>query len=54
MRIFQLLQHTDIIKFDVEKLVDGFKRAFNADVVFELDDNFLVHESFEETVWFGY
>ena len=54
MRILQLLQHADIIELDVEELVHGFECAFDADVVFELDDDFLVHERFEETVWFGY
>ena len=48
MRILHLLQHLDIIQLDVEELVDGFEGAFDGDVVFELDGDFVVDEGFEE------
>lgn len=50
MRIFQLLQHLDIIQLDVQELVDGFEGAFDGDVVFELDGDLVVDEGFEEAV----
>ena len=48
MRILHLLQHLDIIQLNIEELVDGFKGAFDGDVVFELDGDFVVDEGFEE------
>ncbi len=48
MRIFNFLQHLNIIQLDVEELVDGFKGAFDGDVVFKLDGDFVVDEGFEE------
>lgn len=50
MRIFHFLKYLNIIQLDVEELVDGFQGAFDGDVVFELDGDFVVDEGFEEAV----
>ena len=50
MRIPHLLQHADIIKLDIQILIHGFQGAFDADVVLELNDDFLVDQCFEETM----
>lgn len=50
MRVFQLFEHRDVIQLDVEELVDRFQGAGDRDVVFELDGNRMVDESFKETV----
>ena len=50
MRILQLLHDLNIIELDIKELIDGFKDAFNGDVIFELDGDFVVDEGFEEAV----
>lgn len=48
MRVFQLFKYRDVVKLDVEKLVDGFQRAGDGDVVFELHGDRMVDEGLEE------
>ena len=50
MWVLDLLQDTNVVKLDVQVLIDGLKGAFNADVVLELDDHFLVDERLEEAI----
>ena len=50
MRVFIQIEDVDIIKLDVEVLVDRFQSAADADVIFQLDGDGLVGESFEEAV----
>lgn len=49
MRVFDLFHHTDIVKLDVEVLIDRLQRPADLDVVLELDRYFLVDKSLEET-----
>lgn len=37
MRVFEFVQHDDVVELDVEVLVHGFEGAADGDVVFELD-----------------
>jgi hypothetical protein len=37
VRVFQLVQHGDVVELDVQVLVDGFKGAADGNVVFKLD-----------------
>lgn len=37
MRVFELVQHGDVVELDVEVLVDGLEGAADGDVVLELD-----------------
>jgi len=37
VRVFELVQHGDIVELDVQVLVDGLEGAVDADVVFQLD-----------------
>lgn len=48
MRIIPLLNNSDIIEFDVQKLIDGLEGSANGEVVFEFDGYFVVDESLEE------
>jgi len=48
MWILQLINNRDIIKFDVEVLIDALEGAADGDVVFELDGHGGVDEGFEE------
>jgi len=48
MWILQLINHRNVIEFDVEVLVDALEGAADGDVVFELDGHGSVDESFEE------
>lgn len=50
MRIFIQIKHVDIVKLDVEVLVDRFQRAANANIVFEFDSDNVVRECLEEAV----
>ena len=50
MRVFIQIEDVDIIKLDVEVLVDRFQGAADTDVIFQLDGDGLVGESFEEAV----
>ena len=40
----------DVLKLDVEELIDGFECPFNCDVVLEFDGDFVIHKSLEEAV----
>jgi hypothetical protein len=48
MRILQLLNDGDVVKLDVEVLVDALERAAELDVVLELDGDLMVDERLEE------
>jgi hypothetical protein len=48
VRIFDLLEHLDVVELDVEVLVDALEDAADLDVVFELDRDLVVDEGFEE------
>ena len=50
MRVFIQIEDVDIVELDVEVLVDRFQGAADADVIFQLDGDGLVGESFEEAV----
>ena len=46
----RLVGNYDLIELDVEELVDGFEHARDAEVVLELDCDFVVDERFKETI----
>jgi len=48
MRVGQLVEHLDVLEFDVQELVDGTKSAFYRDVVFKFHSYLVVDEGFEE------
>lgn len=48
MRVFQLLHDLYIIELDIKELVNGFKNAFDRDIVLELNGHFMVDEGLEE------
>jgi len=50
MRIPHLLQNADIIQLDIQELIHGFQCSLHREIVLELDDDGLLHQSFEETV----
>lgn len=50
VRVFQLVEHDDIIEFNVEVLVDGFEGATDGNVVLQLDGHGLLGQGFEEAV----
>jgi hypothetical protein len=50
MWVFILLHNSNVIEFDVEKLVNGFEDSLDSKVVFELHRDFLVDQRFEEGV----
>ena len=42
MRVFQIVEHGDVVEFDIEVLVDGFEGAADGDVVFEFNGDGVV------------
>ena len=48
MRVLDLLDDLDVVKLNVEKLVDGLEGAADGDVVLELNGHFMVDEGFKE------
>lgn len=50
MRILDLVHHADVVKLDVQKLIDRLKRAADRYVVLELDSDGVVDEGFEEAI----
>ena len=48
--VLHLFHHRNVVQLDVEVLVDRFQGAADADVIFQLDGDGLVGESFEEAV----
>lgn len=48
MWILQLIEHGNVVEFDVEVLVNGFEGAADGNVVFELDGYGGVDQGFEE------
>ena len=48
MRILELLHHLNIIKLNVQVLIDALEYTFELYVVFELHSDFVVNEGFEE------
>ena len=48
MRIFELIQDSDVVELDVEILVNRFEGAADGDVVLQLDRHGLVGEGLEE------
>ena len=49
MWIPQLLQDANIVQLDIQVLIDWLECAFDADIVLELHDNFLIDQGLEET-----
>jgi hypothetical protein len=54
VRVVEFVQDLDVLKLDVEKLIDGFEGSFNCDVVLKFDGDFVVHKSLEEAVMWQY
>jgi len=50
MRIFQLFHNGNLIKFDVEELVDAFERTTDRNIVLEFHCDLMIHQRLEETV----
>jgi hypothetical protein len=50
MRVFYLLNNTNIIQLDIQILIHTLQRSSYLDVVLQLDCNFVIHKGFEETV----
>jgi hypothetical protein len=50
VRVVEFVQDLDVLKLDVEELINGFEGSFNCDVVLEFDGDFMVHKSLEEAV----
>lgn len=50
MRVFDFLNDLDIVKLDVEVLVDALERPADLDVVLELHRDLVVYERLEETM----
>ena len=48
MRILPLLHHRNIIELNIQELVNGLEDSGDAEVVFELDGDFVVDQGFEE------
>ena len=49
MRIFDLFYHSDIIELNVKILIHRLQCSTDLDVVFELNSDFMVDQSLEET-----
>jgi hypothetical protein len=43
VRVFYLVHHSDILELDVEVLVDTLERAFDRNIVLELDCDLVVN-----------
>lgn len=50
MRVLDKVQHLDIVKLDVQVLIDGLQDTTNADVVLELDSDGLVSQGLEKAI----
>jgi hypothetical protein len=48
MGVLELVNYLDVVKLNVEVLVDALERAADADVVLELDRHLVVDEGLEE------
>lgn len=48
MWIFVFIQDLNIVKFDVQVLIDGLESSSNRDVVFQLERYLVVDERLEE------
>ena len=48
MGVLQLLHDLYVIELDIKELVNGFKDAFNRDIVLEFNGHFVVDEGLEE------
>lgn len=48
VRVLELVEHDDVVEFDVQILVDGFEGAADGDVVLELHGHSLLGQGFEE------
>lgn len=48
MRVFEVIDHADVIEFDVEILVDALERTADLDIVLELDGNLMVDQCLEK------
>lgn len=49
MRVFQLLDHCNVVQLDVQILVHALQCAADGDVIFELNRDFVVDQRLEET-----
>ena len=50
MRIFQLFHNGNLIKFDVEELVDALERTTDRNIVLEFHCDLMIHQRLEEAV----
>ena len=50
MRVFQFLNHGDVIQLYVQVLIDRFQRPAELDVVLKLYGDLVVNQSLEETI----
>lgn len=50
MRILQLINHTNILQLDIQKLIHTLQCPPDRDVILEFDRDFVVHQRFEETI----
>ena len=49
MRVFELFYNRNIVKFDIEKLVNGLEGSSYRDIVLELNRDLMIYEGFEKT-----
>jgi hypothetical protein len=50
MWIFHFLYNSDIIKLDIQVLVDALQGTADLDIILKLDRDFVVDQGFEETI----
>lgn len=51
MRVLELFYYGDVIKLDVEVLVDAFQCTAQLDIVLELYSDLMVYQGLEEAMW---
>jgi hypothetical protein len=54
VRVVEFVQDLNVLKLDVEELINGFEGSLNCDVVLEFDGDFMVHKSLEEAAVLPY
>lgn len=48
MWVFQLIENSDIIEFDIQILIHALQSTANGDVIFEFNSDRVIHKGFEE------
>ena len=48
VRVLELLNDLDVVELDVQELIDGLKRAPDADVVLQLDRHLVIDQRLEK------